>query len=118
MNYLQIRGQVNINNKIDNFLEFFNLVTWSKKDKLNYFYANFYNYLEFFELAGNKELEKQDIQEFFTNNEHLKHREEELDKLLKSNKITQEDYNNAIGYYNEFVLQISIFKTYSSLEAK
>ena len=37
LNYLQIRGQVNINNKIDNFLEFFDLVSWSKKDKLNYF---------------------------------------------------------------------------------
>ena len=81
MNYLQIRWQVNINNKIDNFLEFFDLVYWSKKDKLNYFYANFYNYLEFFEIAWNGELEKQDIHEFFTNNEYLKHREEELDKL-------------------------------------
>lgn len=57
LNYLQIRWQVNINNKIDNFLEFFDLVYWSKKDKLNYFYANFYNYLEFYELTWNPKLE-------------------------------------------------------------
>lgn len=81
LNYLQIRWQVNINNKIDNFLEFFDLVDWNKKDKLNYFYANFYNYLEFFELAWNLELENQNIQEFFTNNKHLKYREEKLDKV-------------------------------------
>lgn len=81
LNYLQIRWQVNLNNKIDNFLEFFDLVYWSKKDKLNYFYANFYNYLEFYELTWNPKLESQNIHEFFTNNEHLKHREEELEKV-------------------------------------
>jgi len=29
LNYLQIRWQVNINNKIDNFLEFFEIVSWN-----------------------------------------------------------------------------------------
>ncbi|NVP18017.1 hypothetical protein HUU51_04840 [Candidatus Gracilibacteria bacterium] len=106
LNYLQIRGQVNINNKIDNFLEFFNLVDWAKKDKLNYFYANFYNYLEFFELAGNLELEKQDIQEFFTNNEYLKYREEELEKVYITIKkdISVEDFWEVFyeGYITDF----------------
>lgn len=81
LNYLQIRLQVNKNNKIDSFIEFFDLVDWNKKDKLNYFYANFYNYLEFFEFAWNEELEEKDIHEFFTNNEHLKQSEEELEKV-------------------------------------
>ena len=39
LNYLQIRWQVNLNNKIDSFIEFFDLVDWNKRDKLNYFYA-------------------------------------------------------------------------------
>jgi len=78
LNYLQIRWQVNLNNKIDSFIEFFDLVDWNKKDKLNYFYANFYNYLEFFELAW---VDNQNIQEFFANNEHLRLSEEELDKI-------------------------------------
>lgn len=81
LNYLQIRWQVNKNNKIDNFLEFFEIVSWNKKDKLNYFYANFYNYLEFFELAWNEELEKQDIKQFFENNKYLKLSELELEKI-------------------------------------
>lgn len=81
LNYLQIRWQVNLSNKIDNFLEFFNLVDWSKKDKLNYFYANFYNYLEFFELAWNGELEKQDIKQFFENNKYLQINKEELEQV-------------------------------------
>ena len=78
LNYLQIRWQVNLNNKIDSFIEFFDLVDWNKKDKLNYFYANFYNYLEFFELAW---VNNQNIQQFFANNEHLKLSEEELEKI-------------------------------------
>lgn len=81
LNYLQIRWQVNINNKIDNFLEFFEIVSWNKKDKLNYFYANFYNYLEFFELAWNGELEKQDIKQFFENNKYLQINKEELEQV-------------------------------------
>lgn len=81
LNYLQIRWQVNLNNKIDNFLEFFDLVSWSKKDKLNYFYATFYNYLEFFELAWNEELEKEDIKQFFENNKYLQINKEELEQV-------------------------------------
>jgi len=81
LNYLQIIWQVNLNNKIDNFLEFFDLVNWNKKDKLNYFYANFYNYLDFFELAWNKELEKEDIKEFFENNKYLQIKDLELEQV-------------------------------------
>lgn len=81
LNYLQIRWQVNLNNRIDNFLEFFDLVSRSKKDKLNYFYANFYNYLNFFQLAWNEELEKEDIKEFFENNKYLQINKKELDQV-------------------------------------
>jgi hypothetical protein len=81
LNYLQIRWQVNLNNKINSFIEFFDLVDWNKRDKLNYFYERFCYSLGIFSLAWEKNLEKEDIQEFFENNKHLQLSDQELEKV-------------------------------------
>lgn len=81
LNYLQVRWQVNLNNKIDSFMEFFDLVDWNKRDKLNYFYERFCYSLGIFSLAWDPKLETVDIQEFFDNNKHLQLSDQELEKV-------------------------------------
>lgn len=72
---------VNLNNKIDSFMEFFDLVNWNKRDKLNYFYERFCYSLGIFSFAWDSELEKENIQEFFDNNKHLQLSDQELEKV-------------------------------------
>jgi len=98
LNYLQIRWQVNTNNKITSFLEFFDLVKWNKKDKLNFFYAHFYHYIDFFSLAWDAELEKQNITEFFENNKHLQLSDKELEKVY----ITANEKFNVDDFWKYF----------------
>lgn len=98
LNYLQVRWQVNKNNKIDSFLEFFDLVDWNKRDKLNYFYERFCYSLGIFSLVWDPKLEKEDIQEFFDNNKHLQLSEEELEKVY----ITLREDISIEAFWEEF----------------
>nr|MDD3719760.1 hypothetical protein [Candidatus Gracilibacteria bacterium] len=41
-----------------------------------------------------------------------------LNNLLSIGKITETEYNKAIGYYNDFVLEFSIYKKMTLLDAK
>ncbi len=115
LNYFCINWQINIEKRIDTFLEFFELVNWNKKDKLTFFYIHFQYYLHYFSLAWNDEVSKKyTIQEFFLKNIYLDLENKDLDNIyITSNKdIDLKDFLE--NFYKWYITDIfeSVYYTY------
>jgi len=83
LNYFFINGQIGLYKNIENFIFFFDLVDWSIKDKLTYFYHHYKTYwLDFFELKWNEKIyNKYNIKDFFEKDIYLTLDNKDLENL-------------------------------------